>query len=206
MLLARLPLNSICASPVNGSMSILAVVSSFDDVVTVFSSCVELFVAARQWVSSTFSIHPLERRDRVMSCAPSGTVGRPSSSNMALMALRRFFSSWVDMRAWFAALPITTTSPSASCDASLTRTNNCSSCWSGASLPVPFSPEPFSPEPFSPVPLPSPVPSVPPVPFVPSPPFSPVPSPSVPSRSSLSTVMFTFSSSSSSSSVFRQSS
>ena len=187
-------------------MSILAVVSSFDDVVTVFSSCVELFVAARQWVSSTFSIHPLERRDRVMSCAPSGTVGRPSSSNVALMALRRFFSSWVDMRAWFAALPITTTSPSASCDASLTRTNNCSSCWSGASLPVP-SPSPVPPVPSVPSvpPVPS-IPSVPSVPSSPSPPFSPVPSPSVPSRSSLSTVMFTFSSSSSSSSVFRQSS
>ena len=184
-------------------MSILAVVSSLDDVVTVFSSCVELFDAARQWVSSTFSIHPLERRDRVMSCAPSGTVGRPSSSNVALMALRRFFSSWVDMRAWFAALPITTTSPSASCDASLTRTNNVSSCWSGASLPEPSLPVPSPLTPSPPVSFPLDPSSLEPFPLFPSP-FPP--SPSVPSRSSLSTVMFTSSSSSSSSSMLRQSS
>ena len=111
------------ALPVEGEMVMLAMVSSSDEVLTVFSACVLLAVAARHLPLLVSRRQPPDLRRRVMSCTSLPmSVGRPLT-NVTLTALRRLRSSVVLSRQLCAAEPITTTLPSDISSMEVTGTN-----------------------------------------------------------------------------------
>ena len=96
----------------DGKQPTIRTVSSSDEVLTVFSACVLLAVAARHLPLLVSRRQPPDLRRRVMSCTSLPmSVGRPLT-NVTLTALRRLRSSVVLSRQLCAAEPITTTLPS----------------------------------------------------------------------------------------------